>query len=72
MLYLGVIRRVSAIVFLMVSLFCTSQNIDSLLKVFNASGHDTIKFKAALSIFDHYLKKNPFEKINRRELEKMN
>jgi serine phosphatase RsbU (regulator of sigma subunit) len=55
------IKRIFVIIFLAVNLFCSSQNVDSLLNVFNLAKHDTVKFNAAIGIFDIYLKKNPYE-----------
>ncbi len=55
------IKRICVIVFLAGHLLAYSQKVDSLLRVFNSAKHDTVKFNAALAIFDSYLKKDPYE-----------
>lgn len=55
------LKKILLALFLFNCLIGVSQKSDSLLAVFNSAKHDTVKYNAALSIFDLYLKKDPFE-----------
>lgn len=55
------ICRIYLSLFLLFQLSGIAQNLDSLVKIFNSAKHDTVKFNAALAIFEVYLKKNPYE-----------